>query len=125
KKWDEEVLDGRRSFWSGHATEVSTVLPALSFYTWHHTGLERNARLAISGGLSAGIGFVGSSRIVDHRHHFGDVLAGFVVGTLSSTLVYRYQYGQWPYQNTKDGFGLILTHTSGMVSGWLMAKMFK
>jgi len=125
KKWDKKVLDGRGSFWSGHATEAGTVLSAIQFYVWNNTGQSRNIRLAVTGGLSAGIGFVGSSRIVDHRHHVGDVLTGFVVGTLSSTVVYRYQYGQWPCQHTKDGWGLVLTHTSGIVGGWLLARIFK
>lgn len=125
RKWEEEVKDGRRSFWSGHATEVSTVLSALSFYTWHHSGLGKNERLAMTGGLSAGIGFVCSSRIVDNQHHLGDVLTGLAMGIVTSAVVYRYQYGNWPYQHTKDGWGLVLTYTSGMVSGWLFAKIFK
>lgn len=88
-----DMLDGRRSFWSGHA---SMSFAGASFLAWQLAGhfvwgsrerstFTRVAAGAVASGLLVGAGAIAASRISDGRHHVSDVLTGAAVGSLIGT----------------------------------------
>jgi undecaprenyl-diphosphatase len=69
----------RNSFPSGHAGGSAALAAAASYLVWLLTGRRAAAVLTgMAGGAFAGA--VGYSRVRLHRHHPGDVLAGYALG---------------------------------------------
>ena len=92
---DDDLLnDGRKSFWSGHASmsfagATFLALHLADFALDHHRDLGTSALLW--GGATAlitGAGLVTNSRLGDGRHHLSDILVGSVVGTFLGSLGY-------------------------------------
>eukprot|EP00659_Diplonema_papillatum_P005083 gene5083-7812_t len=92
------VIEGRRSFPSGHAS--------MTFAGWTTLGLYAAARLrARYGGrppihvlatLLVFTGFfpivVAMSRVIDHRHHTTDVVVGSIIGLVSGLIGFSLQH---------------------------------
>eukprot|EP00871_Galdieria_phlegrea_P001658 jgi/Galph1/2493/GphlegSOOS_G1147.1 len=87
------INNGRKSFPSGHASSAMS----LSFYfilylVWKSTKVTSPwlaQLLQIFSLFPLGFGFyVGSSRIVDNRHHPADVVAGSVLGILFASILF-------------------------------------
>jgi len=109
-----DVLDGMRSFPSGHTSASFAVLTFSTLaigsrWIWSDDALARApawapplATLAV-GTLAAGAGFTAASRLSDGRHHAEDVVVGAALGTAlgaSSWLLYFDARGRvrtrWP-----------------------------
>lgn len=89
--------DGRRSFPSGHTTRALTTITYAALYLryhgfdqWREPGTLPWWEVASYIGLgAAAVGFAGE-RVVHHRHHVTDVLAGGLLGAASSTAMFFY-----------------------------------
>ena len=88
----EKVREGRLSFYSGHSS--------FSMYCMLFTALYLQARMkgdwarllrpTLQFGLVALSIYVGLSRISDYKHHWSDVLVGFIQGAVFAILVAVY-----------------------------------
>src|SRR5690606_257767 len=94
-----DIEDGRLSFFSGHASISFNMATYLSLYTFEHIGDFDNS-LHVLGKISTitaltGLAFWTSyTRILDNKHHLGDVLTGAAIGTSIAFLVYSLQ-NEW------------------------------
>lgn len=98
--WDPvtDTQGDRRSFPSGHATQAFAIATYTALYLRGHTfarfrdGDEWPAyEIAAYAGLAAAASAVSAERVWHNRHHVSDVVAGGVLGTLSSAAFYYYQ----------------------------------
>jgi len=116
-KWDkalkacagkpEDVLDGRRSFPSGHSSTAFSGMMFLSLWIAGMTGAwcisrtaparsflaSKMARLALSLLPLIFATWVAISRLEDYKHHKEDVIIGSLIGALSATVCYL---AYWP-----------------------------
>ncbi|KAJ7489846.1 phosphatidic acid phosphatase type 2/haloperoxidase [Mycena galericulata] len=90
------MLDGFRSFPSGHASISFAGLGFLGFYLagklhlFDHRGYAAKAWVSLV--PFAGAALVAISRTMDNRHHWQDVLVGSILGTVVSYFTYRQYY---------------------------------
>jgi len=93
---DAIMLDGFRSFPSGHSSISFAGLGFLAFYLagklhlFDHRGYAAKAWLSLV--PFAGAALVAISRTMDNRHHWQDVLVGSILGTVVSYFTYRQYY---------------------------------
>ncbi|XP_006008641.1 phosphatidic acid phosphatase type 2D [Latimeria chalumnae] len=78
------IIEGRKSFYSGHASFAMYTMLYLVFYlqarfTWHGARLLRPLIQFLLLMIAL---YTGLSRISDYKHHPSDVLAGFLQGAL-------------------------------------------
>lgn len=81
---DSAVTEGRKSFYSGHASFAMYALLYLAFYlearfTWKGARLLRPLLQALLIMMAI---YTGLTRISDYRHHPSDVLVGFLQGAI-------------------------------------------
>ncbi|KAJ7685050.1 phosphatidic acid phosphatase type 2/haloperoxidase [Mycena polygramma] len=90
------MLDGFRSFPSGHSSLSFAGLGFLAFYLAGKLHLFDNRGYAAKAWVSlvpfAGAALVAISRTMDYRHHWQDVLVGAILGTAVSYFSYRQYY---------------------------------
>ncbi|KAJ6496543.1 phosphatidic acid phosphatase type 2/haloperoxidase [Mycena vitilis] len=90
------MLDGFRSFPSGHSSLSFAGLGFLAFYLAGKLHLFDNRGYAAKAWVSlvpfAGAALVAISRTMDNRHHWQDVLVGAILGTVVSYFSYRQYY---------------------------------
>jgi len=90
------LIDGWKSFFSGHSSLSFAGLGFLSFYLagklhlFDRRGHAGKAWIAL--GPLAGASLVAISRTMDNRHHWHDVLVGSLVGLLFAFFSYRQYY---------------------------------
>ncbi|XP_078412094.1 phospholipid phosphatase 2 isoform X1 [Cetorhinus maximus] len=101
-----EVTEARLSFYSGHSSFGMYCMVFLSLYVQVrlHAKWARLLRPTIQFFLLAFAIYVGYTRVSDYRHHWSDVLAGFLQGAIVAILIVRYVsdfYKQRP-QYTED-----------------------
>lgn len=90
------MLDGFRSFPSGHSSLSFAGLGFLGFYLagklhlFDHRGYAAKAWISLV--PFAGAALVAISRTMDYRHHWQDVLVGSILGTVVSYFTYRQYY---------------------------------
>ncbi|KAJ6547420.1 phosphatidic acid phosphatase type 2/haloperoxidase [Mycena capillaripes] len=90
------MLDGFRSFPSGHSSLSFAGLGFLAFYLagklhlFDHRGYAAKAWVSLV--PFAGAALVAISRTMDYRHHWHDVLVGSILGTVVSYFTYRQYY---------------------------------
>lgn len=84
--------EGRRSFWSGHASFSFAAATYLSLFVIHDTGggsaasiIAKTAVPLVLFSLSAAVGV---TRVQDHKHNVSDVVTGAVAGTLTSAAAF-------------------------------------
>lgn len=89
------LLDGRRSFFSGHSSNAFSVFTYTSLaiggnYVWGDdaTPQSRAAGIFAQGALMTTASFVAASRLIDGRHHPSDVLSGAAVGLAFANFSY-------------------------------------
>ncbi|KAI0642244.1 lipid phosphate phosphatase 1 [Trametes meyenii] len=123
-KWDKQlkvctgkldkVLDGRRSFPSGHSSTAFAGMMFLSLWIAGATGAWRLtesvpggsvlrskvARLLLSLAPLIFATWVAVSRVEDYRHHKEDVIVGSLIGAASATIAY---FIYWPNPFTAQG----------------------
>jgi diacylglycerol diphosphate phosphatase/phosphatidate phosphatase len=96
------VMDGRKSFPSGHSSLSFAGLGFISLYLigqWRLMAVQDGASaspwswMVVSGPLATAL-FVAMSRIVDYRHHWQDVTVGSLLGIIVTFLIYRLYYGR-------------------------------
>jgi membrane-associated phospholipid phosphatase len=87
-----------RSFPSGHSSEGFAIASYAILYLRGHVFEARRGdavlpwwELATYAGIGLGAVAIAGERVVHHRHHVSDVVAGGLLGTASSTLFYLYQ----------------------------------
>lgn len=68
------------SFPSGHASGSVALLGAASYLIWRSTGERAKALAVVLCGVPLAA-LIGRSRVVLHKHHLGDVLGGYILGT--------------------------------------------
>jgi membrane-associated phospholipid phosphatase len=93
------VVDGRRSFFSGHASITMASTAYLGLYLRQHLfpawkpdkGTLPWWEAATYAGLIGVAVYVPLSRVLDNRHHPSDILTGSAVGLTMSTLFYVWQ----------------------------------
>ncbi|KAG8865164.1 hypothetical protein FRB96_000053 [Tulasnella sp. 330] len=90
------MKDGWRSFFSGHSSLSFAGLGFLFFYTSGKLHLYDNRGRAGKAWIAflplAGATLVAISRTMDYRHHFGDVVAGALVGLITAWFCYKQYY---------------------------------
>ncbi|XP_041060117.1 phospholipid phosphatase 2 isoform X2 [Carcharodon carcharias] len=101
-----DVTEARLSFYSGHSSFGMYCMVFLSLYVQVrlHAKWARLLRPTIQFFLLAFAIYVGYTRVSDYRHHWSDVLAGFLQGAIVAILIVRYVsdfYKQRP-QYTED-----------------------
>ncbi|KAG9015579.1 hypothetical protein FRB94_000184 [Tulasnella sp. JGI-2019a] len=94
---DEAIMkDGFKSFFSGHSSLSFAGLGFLFFYISGKVHLYDNRGRAGKAWIAflplVGAILVAISRTMDYRHHFGDVVAGALVGMLTAWFCYRQYY---------------------------------
>lgn len=91
--------DGRKSFPSGHASSSTSVFLFLGLWLQSRLRLSRHTGLW---GVSVFVvwllapGLISLSRLLDYRHHVGDIVGGSLIGALVSLLVFSY-YWSWNF----------------------------
>ena len=88
----------RKSFPSGHSTSALRITSYTALYLRRHVFAEMRGDAFISWpeaiaypALAALAVYVPYTRVVDHRHHVSDVLAGAALGLTYSSLFFWYQ----------------------------------
>jgi membrane-associated phospholipid phosphatase len=89
------LLDGRRSFFSGHSSNAFSVFTYTSLaigghYVWGDdaTPRSRAAGIFTQSLLMTTASYVAGSRLIDGRHHVSDVLSGAAVGLAFANFSY-------------------------------------
>lgn len=97
---DHLLLDGRRSFFSGHASHSFSVFSYTSLvigghYVWGQdaTAQSRAAGIIAQTALMTAAGYISASRVMDGRHHPTDVLTGAMVGLAFANFSYWRRFG--------------------------------
>ncbi|XP_073954852.1 phospholipid phosphatase 5-like [Choristoneura fumiferana] len=90
-----EIMEGRKSFPSGHSSFAFASLGFLSLWIYGKLKLKWRGNVArvfccVPPMLTATI--IAASRVYDNHHHWEDVLAGSVIGSVSSYFCYSYYY---------------------------------
>ena len=92
---EDVMVDGRRSFWSGHAAHSFNLATYLSLaiggrYVWGEHASAGSAAFGILGqtALLGTATFIAASRVEDGRHHPSDVFTGALVGLGLAQLSY-------------------------------------
>jgi membrane-associated phospholipid phosphatase len=86
--------DESQSFPSGHATAAFSIATYSALYLHGHVWADEptTATHALAYvGLFAGALFVDDERIYHDRHYVSDVVAGSLLGSVTSVVIYRYQ----------------------------------
>lgn len=91
------VTEGRKSFPSGHAMQISVAMYFLSFFLLGNVPNPRSkggrvARLILILLPPYACCFISTTRIADNRHHWEDVVAGTLLAILISYMCYRLYY---------------------------------
>jgi len=87
-----------RGFYSGHASNTFLLATYATLYSWSNT--ERAILYAgVPAVLYSAAAYTAWSRVVEHRHYTGDVIAGAVAGTGVAFGVFRW------YDGMNDGVG--------------------
>eukprot|EP01025_Chloroclados_australasicus_P017908 TRINITY_DN1919_c0_g1_i1.p1 TRINITY_DN1919_c0_g1~~TRINITY_DN1919_c0_g1_i1.p1 ORF type:complete len:308 (-),score=19.06 TRINITY_DN1919_c0_g1_i1:2603-3442(-) len=98
-----DVIDAHRSFPSGHASGSMSGLGYLSFFLFDHLSAFNGLGSVWKGVLGLVpifcSGLVGTTRVTDYYHHWGDVMFGLLLGLVVSAVSY-YQY--FPYRTTNE-----------------------
>ncbi|RVE46218.1 hypothetical protein evm_009108 [Chilo suppressalis] len=86
------ILDSRLSFPSAHSSFAMYTAVFFICYIqvkgkWRHSKLLRHACQFI---VLMGAWYTGLSRVVEHKHHWSDVGAGFLIGTTYAVLVFLF-----------------------------------
>eukprot|EP00242_Pyramimonas_sp_CCMP2087_P015664 CAMPEP_0198203234 /NCGR_PEP_ID=MMETSP1445-20131203/6486_1 /TAXON_ID=36898 /ORGANISM="Pyramimonas sp., Strain CCMP2087" /LENGTH=295 /DNA_ID=CAMNT_0043874527 /DNA_START=326 /DNA_END=1213 /DNA_ORIENTATION=- len=94
---DSGIRSGRMSYPSGHATYSTSAMMVLSLYLLSKIRVFRRDRyqmVLVVFGLSPIViaVFIGTSRIMDHHHHFEDINAGFFIGTFTGFIGFHLNY---------------------------------
>lgn len=83
-----------RSFPSGHTSNAFVIATYVALYLRGRVFDDKSSALlqgVAYGGLFLGASMVASERVYHERHHLSDVMAGAVIGSVTSYLMYRYQ----------------------------------
>jgi membrane-associated phospholipid phosphatase len=94
--WTSESIDRdhRRSFPSSHASTTFS-LSTYGCLFLHRDGELGRVRTPLCAGLAAVAGLVAYSRVIDRRHHRSDVLAGALLGVVTSTGFFVWQESRY------------------------------
>ncbi|XP_074594916.1 putative phosphatidate phosphatase [Brevipalpus obovatus] len=91
-----DLIDLRRSFPSGHASETMLSMAFLIIYLHKRYNSKESIRyLIICAQLILFLLaiFVGVSRVQDHKHHWSDVIGGFIIGIVVAFIVAKVTRG--------------------------------
>jgi membrane-associated phospholipid phosphatase len=96
-----------RSFLSGHSTQAFEIATYSMLYLRDHglAGASGWARGAAFAGLYAGAALVATERVLHHRHHKSDVIAGALLGTAVAVAFYTYQEARLPDEEPAGASG--------------------
>jgi membrane-associated phospholipid phosphatase len=118
---DAGVVDGRRSFFSGHASITVATTSYLGLYLHQHLfpawkpdkGILPWWEAATYAGLLGVTVYVPLSRALDRRHHPSDILTGSAVGLTMSTLFYVWQEQRHRERRGRDEAGVRVPVATG------------
>ncbi|KAK1801321.1 hypothetical protein P4O66_023004, partial [Electrophorus voltai] len=98
------VSEGRLSFYSGHASFSMYCMLFLALYVQSKMKAEwaRLLRPTLQFFLIAASLYVGLSRISDYKHHWSDVLTGFIQGAIVAVFTVSNLQFQEPFFNETD-----------------------
>eukprot|EP00871_Galdieria_phlegrea_P002317 jgi/Galph1/3086/GphlegSOOS_G1704.1 len=105
----QKINEARKSFPSGHTSLSFAAAIYLSLYLmkviWTNEGCYRTWHFLIVIMPILLASLVGVSRTIDYHHHFGDVVAGALLGTVISALAFigRYGCGERPKREVENG----------------------
>ncbi|KAI8996426.1 lipid phosphate phosphatase 1 [Trametes punicea] len=134
-KWDKDlkactgkldsIMDGRRSFPSGHSSIAFCGMMFLSLWIAGATGAWRItetvsggsllrsklARLLLSLAPLAFATWVAVTRVEDYRHHKEDVIVGSLIGAVSATIGYLIY---WPSPFSAEPYGVRVVYDTAL-----------
>ncbi len=101
----KDTVDGRKAFWSGHASSSFCIATYASLYTFDHIGdnsqpVVLGAKTLVGLGLHALAGYIAATRLIEHKHHPSDVIVGALAGSATSLLFYGL-HNRWRCKNPK------------------------
>jgi diacylglycerol diphosphate phosphatase/phosphatidate phosphatase len=129
---EKQINDALESMPSGHSTAAFAGLVYCSLYLNGKLKIFANYRpqywkLVLFYAPLLGAVLISASLTIDHYHHWYDILAGAVIGTMFAIGSYRFQYASiWDYRfnhiplpriNTEEGFDYHLDHLESYLSG--------
>jgi len=129
---DKDIKNALESMPSGHATAAFASLVYLSLYLNGKLKIFANYRpqywkFVLFYAPLLGAVLIASSLTIDHYHHWYDILAGSVIGTIFAFGSYRFQYASvWDYRfnhiplpriEADQGFDYHLDHVESAMSG--------
>jgi membrane-associated phospholipid phosphatase len=129
---DKEINDALESMPSGHSTAAFAGLVYCSLYLNGKLKIFANYRpqywkFVLFYAPLLGAVLIASSLTIDHYHHWYDILAGSVIGTMFAFGSYRFQYASiWDYRfnhiplpriEADQGFDYHLDHVESAMSG--------
>ncbi|CAG9782139.1 unnamed protein product [Diatraea saccharalis] len=114
----KDVMEGRKSFPSGHSSFAFCSMGYLSIWlcgrlrvlSWNRGDVIRITACLIPLVLAS---LVAISRICDHHHHWEDITVGSVLGFVSSYFCYRQYYH--PLDSTLSGYPYLATSRESLV----------
>jgi len=109
KNTDLEVLDeGRRSFPSGHASSTFSSFIILTLFMIGKLRIFNRRsciwRLLVSSLPLFGAIYIVSTRYQDNLHHWSDLLAGAIIGTIVGSIVYHFFYPPVTSENSNIAY---------------------
>ncbi|XP_013776698.1 putative phosphatidate phosphatase [Limulus polyphemus] len=86
---ENKIREARLSFPSGHASFSAYSMVYLAIYIQYRLICAKNSLLKpfLQAAVLLAAWYTGLSRVVDHKHHWSDVLSGFLLGIIVSLLV--------------------------------------
>jgi diacylglycerol diphosphate phosphatase/phosphatidate phosphatase len=141
---EKQINDALESMPSGHSTAAFAGLIYCSLYLNGKLKIFANYRpqywkLVLFYAPILGAVLISSSLTIDHYHHWYDILAGSIIGTMFAFGSYRFQYAStWDYRfnhiplpriNTDEGFDYHLDHIESYLSasrkgGWTNERIY-
>jgi membrane-associated phospholipid phosphatase len=129
---DKDINDALESMPSGHATAAFAGLVYCSLYLNGKLKIFANYRpqywkFVLFYAPLLGAVLIAASLTIDHYHHWYDILAGAIIGTMFAFGSYRFQYASvWDYRfnhiplpriEAEQGFDYHLDHLENAMSG--------
>ena len=97
-----DTIEGKKSFWSGHAASAMGVATYLNLYLYHYVGENNKSNLywkiPFTAGVYSAAAYIGWTRYHDNVHDVADIVSGAVAGSAIACLSF-YLRERWLKKN--------------------------